>query len=658
MRKFLLYVAVVFGVTFGVSAREVYVLNNDWKFFFKEENSSDFARSVTLPHTWNANAIANSDSHLQTTANYRRTLHVPAEWQGQRLFLRFNGVQSVADVFVNGKHIGDHYGSYTAFALEITNSVFYGEDNTLLVVVSNAHRNDVLPTSTEINSYGGIYRDVELLVTEQNTVSPLYYGTEGILVHQTDVTRERATGRVDVALVGRKDATSSVTIDFVAPDGYVSLSKSVKAKFDGKLLSVPFTIDNPELWSPAQPRLYKVRVSVGEEVVEISTGFRDIEVSAERKFMINGRRVRIHGVNLQHDRNAVGNAWTKRDYNGDLALICEMGANAIRSTVGPHAQHLYNECDRLGVMAWVDIPLTRSPFFSDIALYDTPRFRANGEQQLREIVLQNINHPSVVMWGIFSLLRGNDTAQMEYVRHLNALSKRLDSSRPTVACSNQDGDINFITDLIVWQQSIGWARGKIADLEVWQEALKSGWSNLKQAVCYGESLSVGKFGGQLPYPGNTKRPSSRWLTHFHEGYTQYIDEELFWGVWVNSMFDYGSVRYAQGVYRSGLVDIDHKHRKDLFYLYKSLWNKRKPTLHIVGKGVDIRSSERQVFSIYSSAGRPTLTINGDTVATKSVGRTIYRTDTLVLKGENRLKVGIGEVADSMTLTIGNYLRRQ
>jgi beta-galactosidase len=309
-------------------------------------------------------------------------------------------------------------------------------------------------------------------------------------------------------------------------------------------------------------------------------------------------------------------------------------------------------------MAWVDIPFTRSPFFSDIALYDTPRFRANGEQQLREIILQNINHPSVIMWGIFSLLRGNDSAQMEYVRQLNSLSKRLDSSRPTVACSNQDGDINFITDLIVWQQSIGWERGEIADLEIWQEALKSGWSNLKQAICYGESLSTGKFGGQIPYNSNTKRPSPRWLIQFHEGYTQHIDEELFWGVWVNSMFDYGSARYAQGVFRSGLVDIDHKHRKDLFYLYKSLWNKRKPTLHIVGKGVDIRSSERQVLSIYSSAGRPTLTINGDTVATKNVGRAIYRTDTLMLKGENRLKVGVGEIADSMTLTIGNYLRRQ
>jgi hypothetical protein len=106
------------------------------------------------------------------------------------------------------------------------------------------------------------------------------------------------------------------------------------------------------------------------------------------------------------------------------------------------------------------------------------------------------------------------------------------------------------------------------------------------------------------------------------------------------------------------VGFDHRSRKDIFHLYKSVWNKRKPTLHIVGKGVDIRSSERQVLSIYSSAGRPTLTINGDTVATKNVGRAIYRTDTLMLKGENRLKVGVGEIADSMTLTIGNYLRRQ
>ena len=164
-------------------------------------------------------------------------------------------MQNVADVFINGRHVGDHYGGYTAFTFEITDNVSYGYNNSLLVAVSNTSRSDVLPTSVEENIYGGIYRDVELLVTEKTTISPLYYGTDGVMVHQTDIAKERATGRVDVALLGRKDAMQSVTIDFLAPDGYVSLSKSVKVKIDGHLVSVPFTIENAELWSPAHPRL-------------------------------------------------------------------------------------------------------------------------------------------------------------------------------------------------------------------------------------------------------------------------------------------------------------------------------------------------------------------------------------------------------------------
>ena len=658
MRKILLFIALLLCVVSTLSAREIYVLNNDWQFFFKEENSSDFARNITLPHTWNTNIPASSGTYHQTTANYKRTLHIPAEWKNKRLFLRFKGVQNVADIFVNGKHIGDHQGGYTAFAFEITKYVSYGGDNTLHAVVSNAFRNDVLPTSTDGNIYGGIYRDVELLVTEPTTISPLYYGTDGVLVHQTSVSRERVEGRIDVALLGRKDSSCNVEVDFIAPDGYVSLSKHIKAKIDGKLLSIPFVINNPELWSPSQPSLYKVRVTVGNEMVEVATGFRHIEVSAERKFLINGRRVRIHGVNLQHDRGSEGNAWRQRYYNEDIALIREMGANAVRSVVGPHAQHLYNECDRLGMVAWIDLPLTRSPFFSDIAYYDTPRFKSNGEEQLREIVLQNINHPSVVMWGIFSNLRGNDDSLLAYINRLNTLAKRLDTTRPTVACSNQDGDINFITDLIVWQQSLGWEKGNIADLEVWQEALRSGWSTLRQAVCYGEGSATSRYGSSTTYPQEMKRIPNRWMTRFHEGYVQYIDNDLFWGIWVNSMFDYGSVRYTQGVRNSGVVNADHLTRKDIFYLYKSLWNKRNPTLHIVGKDVEIRSSEQQVFTIYSSEGKPTLLINGDTIAIKNLGRTVYRTDTLTMRGDNKLLLKLGERADSMSLTIGNYLRRQ
>ena len=654
MKRFLILATILLGTLAGVSAREIYSLNSGWKFFFAEENSSDNAREIALPHTWNTDAFVRDGSYRRTSANYQRSLFVPAEWRGKRLFLRFNGVQNVADVFVNGRHVGDHYGGYTAFAFEITENVSYGYNNALLVAVSNAYRNDVLPTSTEENIYGGIYRDVELIVTDKTTVSPLYYGTEGVMVHQTEVSKERVSGRVDIALLGKKDSSHNVTVDFLAPDGYVSLSKVAKAKIDGNLLSVPFTIENAELWSPSQPRLYTVRVTIGEESVEVKTGFRKIEVSPEKKFTINGRRVRVRGVLLGHDRMPNGNAVSRAEILSDLALIREMGANAVRSVTAPHSQTLYNEMDRLGMVAWIDFPFTRAPFLSDIPYYSTPRFEMNGLQQLHEIVLQNINHPSVAMWGIFSMLRGNSKQQMDYIRKLNSTAKKLDASRPTVAMSNQDGEINFITDLIVWQQAVGWKSGETTDLDLWQGALRANWNHLRQAVCYGESSNPVSGAGVVKC--NNSMVASAQQQRFHEEYSRLVDEELFWGVWLNSMFDGGSSRYVHGVRNSGVVAGDHKSRKNLFYLYRSQWNGRKPTLHITDKSRAIRSEEKQVLTVYSSMGLPVMTINGDTVVCQNVARTIYRTDTLSMKGDNLVQVSVGDKVDSVRLTIGNYLR--
>ena len=647
------------GVAISGSAREIYSLNNDWKFFYMDENSSDNAREVTLPHTWNLDAFVDNGAYRQTTANYQRTLFIPNEWKEKRLFVRFHGVQNVADVFVNGRHVGAHQGGYTAFAFEITDRVTYGGNNMLLVTVSNTYRSDVLPTSVEENVYGGIYRDVELIVTDKTTISPIYYGTEGVMVHQTDVTREKVTGRVDIALLGRKDLQQNVTVDFVAPDGYVSLTKSAKAKFDGTLVSVPFTIENAELWSPTAPNLYVVRVTLGSEVVEVKTGFRRVEVTPEKKFTINGRRIYVHGVLLGHDRMPKGNALTKAEIDSDIALIRDMGANAIRSVMGPHSQHLYKECDRLGMVAWVDLPFARAPFLSDIPYYSTPQFEANGLEQMREIVLQNINHPSVAMWGVFSMLRGNSKYQMDYINKLNSATKKLDTTRPTVAMSNQDGEINFITDLIVWQQAVGWQSGETSDLDVWQSALRTNWSHLRQAVCYGESINGVRYGDT----GTTKASQNKFASQahqrrFHEDYSRLLDEELFWGIWINSMFDMGSSRYVRGVRNAGVVAGDHTRKRDLFYLYKSQWNRRKTVLHIADKKNDFRNEEKQVITVYSSAGLPEVTINGEKVECKGVSATIYRTDTLTLKGKNVVKVKAMDKSDEMTLTIGNYLKVQ
>ena len=429
----------------------------------------------------------------------------------------------------------------------------------------------------------------------------------------------------------------------------------MKAKIDGNLLSIPFTIENAELWSLGSPRLYTVRVTIGDESVEVKTGFRKIEVTPEKKFTINGRRVRVRGVLLGHDRMPKGNAVSKGEINSDIAIIREMGANAVRSITGPHAQHLYNECDRLGMVAWVDFPFARAPFLSDIPYYSTARFEENGLQQLREIVLQNINHPSVAMWGVFSMLRGNSKQQMDYIRLLNSTTKKLDATRPTVAMSNQDGEINFITDLIVWQQAVGWESGEITDLDLWQGALRTSWNHLRQAVCYGESSNGIRFSSAAATASNSVAAKAR-QQRFHEGYSRLVDEDLFWGVWLNSMFDMGSARYVRGMRNSGVVEGDHRSRKNLFYLYKSQWNRRQPTLYITDKDRDIRSCEKQVLTIYSSLGRPVLTINGDTVACENVARTIYRTDTLKLKGTNSVKASVADRTDEMELTIGNYLR--
>ena len=659
MKKLLTILFFAIAVAAQSQAREVYILNNDWKFYFKEENSSDEARYVRLPHTWNLDALTGDGSYRQTTANYERSLYIPAEWQGRRLFLRFYGVQSVADVFLGGRHIGEHRGGWTAFTFEITYAVRFGEANTLLVVVSNAFQNDVLPTSTSLNLYGGIYRDVELITTDRTAISPTYYGTDGILVQQKSVASERVEGAVGVMLTGKKDAPCTVAVDVVAPDGYVATSKSLRAKVDGRLLNIPFVVDNPELWSPSRPRLYTVEVAVGGDTVRVQTGFRRIEVTPEKKFTINDRRVFVHGVTLAHDRIPVGSALSDKNYDADLRLIDEMGANALRSMTAPHARHLYDECDRRGVVVWIDVPLTQAPFLSDMAYFDMPRYKDNGRQQLREVIVQNYNHPSVAMWGIFSLLRGRSTEQIDYVREMNALAKKLDPSRPTVACSNQDGDINFITDLIVWQQSVGWDKGSVEDLSVWQNALSANWSHLSQAVCYGASGTHGRTASTSFKRGiSSHRIPESWQTQFHEGYAARIDENLFWGVWLNTMFDFGSARYRTGVCNSGLVAFDHSTRKEVFYLYRTLWNKRTPTLHIVGKGRDVRLSRRQCLTVYSSGEQPRLTVNGDSVRVRSVGQGIFRTDTLDLCGRNTIRATAGSCADSMELTIGNYLKRR
>ena len=664
MKRFLVIILFVLA-SLPTMARETFSLNDNWKFYFKVETNSDYARNISLPHTWNLDALAGHGEYLQTTANYSRDIYIPTEWKGKRLFVKFYGVQSIADVFVNGHHAGEHRGGWTAFTFEITDLLRYGDNNSLVVVVSNAYQNDILPTSTEENIYGGIYRDVELIVTEQTTISPTYYGTDGIFIHQNSVSDDAVQATASVWVTSTHDKACDLSITVRAPSGEAVYTEYLKGKIEkDKPIDIPFTIDEPLLWSCEEPNLYTVTVGVGmryEDEVTVTTGFRTIDYSSGN-LRINGEYTPIHGVTLHHDRAAIGSALRTRHYDEDLEHIADIGANAIRSATAPHAQYLYNRCDELGLLVWIDTPFTRAPYLSDIFYYATDRFKLNGERQLKEIVLQNYNHPSVVMWGIFSLIWERGDKVVEYVNSLNAAAKRLDPSRPTVACSNQNGDINFITDLIVWQQNLGWQRGLVSDLAIWRQKLYDEWKHLKSAVAYGESGSIDQQTDEKVKPARIadRWLPERWHTEFHEGYAKHIaPDSIFWGVWINDMFDFGSARHISGASQRGVMTFDRKDHKDAYYLYRALWNKQEPTLHLSEKRRNIRQDSIQQVKFYAStAEKPILLINKDTVATTEVAPCQFISDTVIMHGRNKVVVMAGEKRDEQTITIGNALKQR
>ena len=646
MRRYitlLLLLVATFAQGAELSPRTTYSLNDDWQFYFAHEGIAS-AEYVCLPHTW-------SDEECYTsTAHYIRNIAIPATMRGKRLFLRFGGAQSVAEVFVNGRYVGEHHGAYTAFTLEITDKVRYGENNILTVVVSNNPRADVLPISTDQNLYGGIYRDVELLVTTKNIISPMAYGTDGVFVEQREVTVERASGVVQVHLSAKEEGAHMVNMRIIAPDGYEVCSCSVKSGKADKPLPVelPFVIDYPELWSPEKPTLYRVEASVGNisnptDKLTFDVGFRDVSVNNNNRLCINGKECAVRGVNIAHDRQGVGVALSRENLDEDLSTICDMGANALRSLSGPHGAYLYDRCDREGVLVWVDVPLTCSSVnFSDIYYYPTSAYKTNGFEQLTEIVYQNFNHPSVVMWGLFSLVstRGDDV--LSYIRELDAMVHSLDPSRLSVACSNRDGEINFITDLIVLRQDVGWTKGSYDDVAVWCDQLKANkkFSKLRYGVCYGEEGVVGHTTDEVRRTerGATYLPE-RNQTIMHEKYSALIAEHnVFWGVWLDNMFDYASRQSSGGMRKSGVVCYDHASKKDSYYLYRTLWNKAEPTLYIAERKWQRRADKLQSVKVYSSVGRPELTVDDESVELEEVMPCVWYADSVMLDDVTTLRV--------------------
>lgn len=654
-----------FGVFAQEPLRERYSLNDGWMVKDAEASDAAVVEHVTLPHTWD---VAVREGEMDRgTMSYSREIFIPVEWQKRRVFIRFGGAQSVAEVFVNGRYVGAHHGGFSSFTFELTDKLRYGSNNYLRVMVSNSHRSDVLPVSTDMTCGGGLYRGVELLVTGQEIISPLYYGCEGVIVEQAKVDANSASGVVKVYLSTKELDHVNVNMRIVGEDGYEVVSRSVKASkiSPERAVELPFSIAAPQLWSPDSPVMYDVEVSVGDlksplDRVVVRTGFRSVAVNDDNQLCINGCPVAVRGVNYGHDRHGYGMALDAMHLDEDCAMIDDMGANAIRSLVGPHDGRLYDWCDSNGMLVWVDMPNTRSErTFSDICYYPHEAFRNNGFEQLTEIIMQNYNHPSVVMWGLFSLVwqRGDDV--VPYVEELNTLAHKLDASRLTVGCSNVDGDINFVTDLVVLRQDVGWMKGSYDDVSVWCKQLtrNKAFSELRSGVCYGEAGVRGHNAEHIERATRTSRlyPERR-QREMHERYIDIIEtNECFWGVWLDNMFDYASWRSAYGMNLAGMVEHDHKTTKDVYHLYRARWNGDASTMHIADRGWRERRDTLQRITVYSSVGAPRLVVGADTIATSERSRGCYVADSVVVKGVRVIRAvdASARCRDSIMLRVGS-----
>jgi len=654
-------VSVVLLMLYGMSMfaqRQDILLNNDWNFRFSHQVQKGTEVRVDLPHTWNAqDALSGKIDYKRGIGNYEKNLFIRPEWKGKRLFIRFEGVNNIADVFINRRHIGEHRGGYGAFIFEITGKVEYGKENSILVRVNNGEQLDIMPLVGDFNFYGGIYRDVHLLITDETCISPLDYASPGVRLIQDSVSHRYAKVRAIVDLSNGSSGNQEVELNVRLLDGQRVVKEGTKnVNLSGNEVmqqELTFEIDQPHLWNGRQdPFLYQAEVTLfrnGQMVDRVTQplGLRFYRIDPDKGFFLNGKHLPLQGVCRHQDRSEVGNALRPQHHEEDVALMLEMGVNAVRLAHYPQATYFYDLMDKNGIIVWAEIPFVGPGGYNDKGFVDLPAFRANGKEQLKELIRQHYNHPSICVWGLFNELTELGDNPVEYIKELNVLAHQEDTTRPTTSASNQMGDLNFITDAIAWNRYDGWYGGTPADLGKWLDRMHKDHPEICIAISeYGAGASIYHQQDSLvkTVPTSWWHPEN-WQTYYHiENWKTISSRPYVWGSFVWNMFDFGAAHRTEGdrpgINDKGLVTFDRKVRKDAFYFYKANWNREEPMLYLTGKRNTVRTQRLQTIIAFTNQAGAELFVNG-----KSYGKAIPDSYAILEwknvelePGENEIKV--------------------
>jgi beta-galactosidase len=644
-------------------------LNSDWKFIRKDVPGAEQPgfddsawENVTLPHTWNnLDGEDGGNNYYRGPTWYRRHLKLDSSANGKSLFLRVEAASSNATVYINGKPAGPpHKGMFSAFCYDVTQLLNPGDDNVLAIRLTNQQDLTIPPLSADFTFFGGLYRGVKLLELNPVSISPLDDASPGVYVKQVNVSANHADLQVTTQLRNGQQSDQMVDIAYELLDGSGVAVNSTNAEQSlaaaGNSDSVQWlSLDHPHLWNGRKdPYLYYVRVTLsqGNNVIDRviqPVGLRFFRVDPQQGFILNGQSYPLHGVNRHQDRQDMGWAISSAEQKEDFDLIMDMGCNALRLSHYQHAQEFYDLCDRAGLVVWAEACMVnqvgRSQEFEDTA-----------KQQLRELIKQSFNHPSICFWSLCNELRFHaDNAagradiehEEQVVNALNDEAHEIDPTRLTTAATNSpDGTIplNKITDIIGFNLYYGWYQHTP---EYWPSELDKihgAIPNRAMGVSeYGAGASAFQHELDPRQPKTTARwHPEEWQCTVHEvAYRAMIARPYIWGTFLWAMFDFASDGRAEGDHLGrndkGLVTYDRKTKKDAFYFYKANWSD-DPVIYITDRRFTPRNVSHGPVKVYSNCDSVDLSVNGTSLGTVAGDTHAFVwPDVTLIRGDNQLQ---------------------
>ena len=619
--------------------RHIVNINQGWTFIkdYADVTAAipENAEQVNLPHCWNAvDGQDGGNDYFRGTCCYVKQLEELPE--AQKYYLEIQGANSSADVYLDGRHLAHHDGGYSTWRVDITEN----PRGRIVILVDNAPNDRVYPQMADFTFYGGIYRNVNVICVAESHFDLDYYGGPGIAVTPVMEGTDAKT-TVEVFVTNQKEGQSVRYTLCDAEGAEIAVHETAATKMN-------FRIKNAHLWQARKdPYLYSVKAELvenGEVIDTVSTRFgcRSYVIDPERGFILNGEAYPLRGVSRHQDRWGLGNALLPEHHIEDMDLICEVGATTIRLAHYQHDQFFYDLCDERGMVIWAEIPYISQHM---------PGGRENTISQMKELIVQNYNHPSIVVWGLsneISMNGAKDKDLLENHHILNDLVHDMDKTRLTtmavVSMCSMDEEYVHIPDTVSYNHYFGWYGGDTTMNGPWFDEFHRKYPNMPIG-CSEYGCEALNWHTSDPKQGDY---TEEYQAYYHEELIkQLFTRKYMWATHVWNMFDFGADARAEGgengQNHKGLVTFDRSYKKDSFYAYKA-WLNPEPMVHICGKRYVDRVEDVTKVTVYSNNPTVELFVNGESLGIQESDNHFFYFDVPNV-GETTLVAKAGELTD-------------